>query len=342
MVQIKRVAVAGLLVIGACAEPSVSPSARVTGAPGAASTMPAAQAAEPVLSSAALAAMNDRLAPSGVEISKAELLVDAEGWQAATLIIANNRTHTTASEFVNRDPRRGGHPGLTYAVASGLGGKVPPLTRDPDGSNVRPVPQAQVDAQIEEAIASWRDEQCSDAPLVRVPVPAGVDPDLVDNLFLGTPLVNYARVADVVQGGWLSPSFFTALAGPVIGPRIIGVTFTFVFVANGEPTDVDRNGKGDVAFTEIFYNSRFAWGSNLAFNVIDFYSIIAHETGHALGLGHFGKVFVNTKDITPGGIPLSAVKFAPKALMNAVYITGRSQIEGTDRASFCQIWASKN
>lgn len=341
MMQIKPMAVVGLLVIGACAEPPVSPAARLTGGPDATSTLQSAQAAEPVLYSEALATMNERLAASGVEVSKAELIVDMDGWQAATLVIANDRTHTTSSEFVNRDPRRGGHPGLTYVVASSLDGKVAPLTRDPDGSNVRPVPPAQVDARIEEAIASWRDQQCSDAPLVRVAAPPGIDPDLVDNLFLGKPLVNYARVADIVEGGWLPPVFFRALAGP-IGDRIIGVTFTFIFVANGHATDVDGNGKADVAFTEIFFNSRFAWGSNLAFNVVDFYSIIAHETGHALGLGHFGKVFVNTKDITPGGIPLSAVKFAPKALMNAVYITGRSQIEGTDRASFCQIWASKN
>ncbi len=41
------------------------------------------------------------------------------------------------------------------------------------------------------------------------------------------------------------------------------------------------------------------------------------------------------------GISIADVKYAPKALMNAVYVTGRNEIGGSDNASFCQIWASK-
>jgi hypothetical protein len=36
------------------------------------------------------------------------------------------------------------------------------------------------------------------------------------------------------------------------------------------------------------------------------------------------------------------VKYAPRALMNAAYVEGVGTILGTDRASFCQIWASRN
>jgi hypothetical protein len=51
-------------------------------------------------------------------------------------------------------------------------------------------------------------------------------------------------------------------------------------------------------------------------------------------------VFV-TKKAAADGIQIADVKYAPKALMNAVYITGRDEIRGTDNGSFCQIWASK-
>jgi hypothetical protein len=42
------------------------------------------------------------------------------------------------------------------------------------------------------------------------------------------------------------------------------------------------------------------------------------------------------------GISISDIKYAPKALMNAVYVNGRTDILGTDNSQFCQIWASKN
>ncbi len=66
---------------------------------------------------------------------------------------------------------------------------------------------------------------------------------------------------------------------------------------------------------------------------------MTHETGHALGLGHFGKVFV-TKHAAADGIQIADIKYAPYAIMNAIYVTGRNEIAGTDHSSFCQIWSS--
>ena len=38
---------------------------------------------------------------------------------------------------------------------------------------------------------------------------------------------------------------------------------------------------------------------------------------------------------------IADIKYAPKALMNAVYVTGREEIAGTDVSSFCAVWASR-
>ena len=287
--------------------------------------------------------INAQLAASGATVRavQGELLMDANGWDgvSSTIIIANDRSRGIGAEWVKGDPRRSGRTGLTYAVGSNRASQ--PVTRDPDGTNLRLVSFAQLDTQLEEGMSAWRARACSSSPIARVPVPAGTDPDFLDEFFRGLPTsVNYSQPADIVQAGWQPSQFFRNIAGPS-GNNIIGVTFTFIFVdGNGVPTDIDRNGRYDTALAEIFYNTRFAWGSNAAANVIDFYSVITHETGHALGLGHFGKVFVTKRDAADG-IQIADIKYAPYALMNAVYVTGRNELAGTDNSSFCQLWAGR-
>ena len=142
-----------------------------------------------------------------------------------------------------------------------------------------------------------------------------------------------------VESGWQTYTWFRTLAGGPAGDNIIGVTLAFVFVdQNGVYTDIDRDGKADLAQVEIFYNDAYYWG-NGAPNVVDFYSILTHETGHGLGLGHFGKVFVTKKDASDG-LSIADVKYAPYAMMNAVYAGGRNELAGSDNAQFCSIWAS--
>jgi hypothetical protein len=108
----------------------------------------------------------------------------------------------------------------------------------------------------------------------------------------------------------------------------------------GVNTDINGDGKLDTGLAEIYYNPTFRWTNRGAPNAIDFFSVITHETGHSVGLAHFGKLFVTKKDAADG-IQIADIKFAPKALMNAAYVTGRDEIRGTDNGSFCQIWASK-
>jgi hypothetical protein len=293
-----------------------------------------------------LASMNRQLAASGakVRIAKAELIMDGATWNGATstLVFASDRYRGIGAEWVPGDPRRDGRVGVSYAVGSSHWGPAATF----DNGSQQLVPNAQLDAQIEEGMAAWRGQSCS-APIARTAVAAGTDPDMLDDIFRGSaPGATYAQPADIVQGGWQPGSFFRTIATTpqdpqgLSGNNIIGITFTFVFTdANDDPTDIDRNGKQDVALAEIYYNARFAWTAVGAPGSVDFYSIITHETGHALGLGHFGKLFV-TKHDAANGIQLADIKYAPYAIMNAAYVTGRNEIAGTDHSSFCQVWSA--
>ncbi len=289
-----------LVLAAAVAVVGCSGDQQVTDATSAAGAVKAAAPADPPVVSAFLNDLDSQLAVSGshFRVAKAEFIVDTSNWTGASqTLIANDRARGIGAEWVAGDPRRDGRIGVTYAFDPRQGRE--PFTRNPDGSGLRQVPSAELDPILEETMAAWRGRTCSTAPITRTAVPAGLDPDLLDNLFLGSDGGRpYAQVSDIVQAGWQAPSFFTAFAGPS-GNNIIGVTFTFYFVDDtGEPTDIDRNGRADIGLAEIYYNTRFAWGNSQAANVVDNYTIITHETGHSLGLGHFGKVFVTKKDGT--------------------------------------------
>jgi hypothetical protein len=294
----------------------------------------------------ALAKIDARLAARGAKyrFAQAEVIYAAKGYEAqsATVIIANDRSHQLAPQWVEGDPRRDGRVGITYAVDPELqiliNGTLFPLIEN--GAGLRVATQAELDGYIEEAMQAWRDRKCSDAPIERVAVAAGTDPDLADQLLLGqAPNANYVQPADLVQAGWQPPAFFDAIA-PDGSDFILGATFTFIFTDDdGNPTDIDGNGRADVALKEIYYTPSFLWTNRGAPTGIDFFSVIAHETGHGLGLAHFGKVFITKKDAADG-LQIPDLKYAPKALMNAVYATGRDEITGSDNGSFCQIWAN--
>lgn len=331
-------ALAGAL---ACADAPV-PTAPEASASAADARAAASTTDENVAYSPLLAQIDARLAASSApyRVAAAELRIAADGWNGvtSTLLVANDRQHSLGAEWVKGDPRRDGRLGVTYAFGSNTG--IAPTTRDPDGSNVRLVSAAAQAAYVDEAMGGWRALTCSSKPITKVAVPAGTDPDVFDQLVNGDPpSANYAPPADIVETGWQTAAWFRTLAGGTDGNNIIGVTIPFAFIDGaGNFTDIDRNGKPDLALAEIFYNDRFYWG-NGARNVVDFYSILTHESGHGLGLGHFGKVFITKKDASDG-ISISDVKYAPYAMMNAVYVTGRNEIVGTDNSQFCSIWSS--
>jgi hypothetical protein len=190
------------------------------------------------------------------------------------------------------------------------------------------LPDAQ--AAVDRAMATWNDVNCSNIPLTKLP-DYGMDWGYVQWLigYGGIP----GWLADITQAGWLPGTCFDILFGPGGSDVVIGVTYTFIWTdsATGEPTDIDNNKKLDVAFREIYYNDKFPWGINTNWPV-DVESIVLHETGHGLSLGHFGKLFKTLKN--------GKFHFAPLAVMNAGY-TGMQQIlKGIDIAAFCSVWAS--
>jgi hypothetical protein len=297
-----------------------------------------------------LAEMNEQLAAAGMgfQILKAEIVYQgAANAESKTLLLANDRARGIGSEWVKGDPRRGERTGVTYAIGGSHFGA--PFVWNAAHTGFRQLTGPEIVTQIEEGVSAWRDRSCNNALIERVAVPAGKDPTQLDEFFRKLPpSANYAQPADIVQAGWQPTQFFRNIAGGPAGDGILGVTFSFIFVdTKGTPTptddvatDIDGNGKGDLALAEIYYHGGYLWGADGAADVLDFYSIITHETGHALGLNHFGKIFVTKKDLAEG-IEIDEVKFAPLAMMNALYLTGRSEIRGTDNSSFCQLWASK-
>lgn len=277
--------------------------------------------------------IRQRLVTSGVknvELAGAEISVaaDSAGWQGATTLYANDRTHTLPDAFVPRDPRRGGRADISYIVDQSNELAVSRSATNPQFV----LTKTQLEPEIDASMLRWQNEPKCGAPAVTKVAYTGADPDLIDGIVLNDPSRIGTPFADITQAGWLSRTFFDRLA-PGGSTFILGVTFTFVFTdANDVPTDIDHDGRQDVAFREIYYNQRFFWTTDPTFTGgVDVQSVATHESGHAYGLGHFGMVFADNRGV---------IHYAPKAVMNAVYVSSFRDLTGTDNASFCQLWAN--
>ena len=269
---------------------------------------------------AALNTMNDQLAAAG-ENYRVEYVEFSTYDEVGITVYRNNREHQLGSHWVpydpnRRDPNQGGDRDITW------------LTDQVDVTT--DVPMADTNAAIGRAMNTWDTTPCANIPLIQLP-DYGIDWGVVQCLEGFGGICGW--YADLTHAGWLPWEFFETIGGPGGGNGIIGATFTFIWIDDitEEPTDMDNNGKNDVAFREIYYNKHFTWGIDEEVE-IDVETVVLHEMGHGLSIVHFGMIF---RDAGTGHL-----QFAPRALMNAIYWDILHELLGTDNASFCSVWGS--
>ena len=270
-----------------------------------------------------LGEVNERLAAEDVSlrVHKAEFVTPVASGQAGQVVFSKNRGNKQlGADFVPGDPRRDGRTNITYVVD------------EADGATSGGLTNAETEPAIDRAMATWEEStQCSRFAIEELPYP-GLDLGAFEAAFTDSSFPLPLSFADIIHAGWLSAGFFDTLT-PGGGDFILGVTFTFLFVdENGTPTDVNDDGKLDVAFREIYYNDNFEWGINAGVSPYDVETVALHEAGHGLSQAHFGKIFLTPKN--------GKVHFAPFAVMNASISRQAQHLEGTDRGGHCSLWGS--
>ncbi len=242
----------------------------------------------------------------------AEYLTSGETDEMGSTVFFNNRGNKQLSaDFVPGDPRRGNRVNINYLVDN-------QLTTD-NGLTATAVTGA-----IDNAMSTWDTQTCSDLGITKVPFNGNAGFVSLIRGFGGS--LNFV---DVQHCGFLPAAFFNTLA-PNGSAFILGVTFTLIWTVGGVPTDIDNNGKADVAFREIYYNDRFTWNTNGA--NVDIETVSLHESGHGLSQGHFGKAF---RTLANGKL-----HFSPRAVMNAAYSGVQREVTGTDNGGHCSNWGS--
>ena len=233
------------------------------------------------------------------------------------IVYFDDRTLRLDEDWVPGDPRRGGYTDISW-----LSDKVEGMATG--------VSLAATQTAIGRAMTTWNSVSCAYIPLTNL---ADQDKDwgYVQNLLGMGGVAGW--LADYTLAGWLPGEFFDLVDGPGASDYILGVTFTFIWVdsSTSTPTDIDKNHKPDVAFRETYFNNKFPWGINTSVP-IDVESVVLHEAGHGLSLGHFGKLFRTDAN--------GKFHFAPLAVMNAGYTGVQQVLSRTDNGGYCSIWAS--
>lgn len=300
-------ACAAVVLTASCSSESVNPES----APAFASA-----AVEDGPISAKLAQINDSLAALGLNIAvqKAEFILAPTAPVPASgqIVFANDRVKRLTSRWVPNDVRRAADGDrITYM-------NVTPFMAANGAGNA--------EGGIDASFGTWDAMTCTSLDIVKRAWNGG-NPSAILSI---TGLASVSPFsADVVTMGYLPGFLFNAVLGPGASTSVLGVTFTFIFLesAGGPPTDIDGDGRIDTAAKEVWYNNDFDWTLSGLGNDIDVETVALHENGHALELGHYGKIFG-----TLGNLKLHV---SPRAVMNAAILgTLRSPL-GTDKAGYC-------
>jgi hypothetical protein len=226
-----------------------------------------------------------------------------------------------SQDYVYGDPRNGQFDGNEPGVTTGI--HPANLSDDANLSDEIGV--------MENAIATWDNLKCSDLDLVEKPIDAAF-PGIV-RTFFQTGQLPLIQQADLTQVGFLSSTEFPYFA---TNPNVLGVAFTLSWVdANGNLTDIDSNGKADVAFREIYYNDQYEWADDGVLGergsgYFDFPAVAIHEVGHGLSQAHFGNIARDGDEIIA----------RPGAIMNAIYGGIQRDLMGTDVGGHCSNWSN--
>jgi hypothetical protein len=260
----------------------------------------------------AIELINARLAEQGAPIAlqKVEWVTPAGADEAGQTVFANDRQLRLDSRWVPGDPRRGATGNdLTHLVFQGFAWANGALNGEP---------------AIDRSFDTWNAVHCSALRVNKV-ADTGVWPSILLTLggVSGNPFL-----ADISTIGFLPGFIFDVVLGPGASSFVLGVTFTFIWtdVATGQPTDIDNDNRTDTALKEIWYNDNFLWKTGAGPGT-DIETVAFHENGHALELGHFGRVAINNRT--------GALQVSPRAAMNAFILGTLRDPLPTDHAAFC-------
>ncbi len=173
----------------------------------------------------------------------------------------------------------------------------------------------------------------------------GTDITIVD-FFVGFGAFGDPFAADVVHAGWFPPAFFDAVfGGPGAGANVLAFSAPFVFTAAGVPTDVNNDGYLDTALNEVYYQDKSFdtpigigdWGIDVPLPDIDVETVALHESGHSLGLLHFGEPPRSLFRTPNTNAPFSQL---PRAVMNPFYQGLLLDPQPTDVAGLATLYGS--
>lgn len=261
---------------------------------------------ELALASDQFSKINEKLKPLGMALLKVESFS-----KKVPIVIFDKQFELVLdyTSWVKNDPRRRNGRTVTYNVFEPLSyanGSIP------------------TEGIVDDAYTRWGHSRCGRASITKDP-----NLDIFNSVILSNNGEAGTPISDINILGHV-PGFVFGLIDGLDPKSTLGVTFSFIFVdEDGNPTDLDKDGKADTSLKEVWYNDDFLWTDSPSSEPgIDLASVHTHEIGHTLEAGHFGAGFLSLRGE-------GSINYFPRAVMNAIYYEPISNLRHTDKASYC-------